>query len=405
MESNVSGAKVLVDGRYIGTTSLSDIKIISGEHRIRVEKDGYEPYTKRIRFEKGRTRDLYVVLDPKAPLKGRIYVDTNPKDARVRILNIGPAFDQGMALDAGRYHIEVSANGYEKQRMWVSLTAGQDKTLDFRLKPIAKQQPVASQGQKITNSLGMAFVYIAPGTFMMGSPPNEPDQGNDEKQHRVTLTKGFYMQTTEVTQAQWKAVMRNNPSHFKNCGDDCPVERVSWNDVQQFIRKLNQREGSDTYRLPTEAEWEYVARAGSTTAFANGGISELKCGFDSNLDAMGWYCGNSGVSYSGCYNAIKWGGPKCAGTHPVAQKQPNAWGLYDMHGNVWEWCQDWNGDYSSGSVTDPTGPSGGSARVFRGGSFFHGARYCRSADRFSGKPGVKGNNLGFRLLRRAGGPE
>jgi formylglycine-generating enzyme required for sulfatase activity len=340
----------------------------------------YEPYTKRIPFEKGRTRDLFAVLDPKAPLKGRLYVETQPESASVRILNIGPAINQGIELDAGRYHVEVSANGYDTQKMWVSLTAGQDKTLDIHLKPVAVYQP-GSQGKKVSNSLGMAFVYIAPGSFMMGSPSDEPGRGNDETQRRVTLTKGFYMQTTEVTQGQWKAVMGNNPSYFKNCGDDCPVENVSWNDVQQFIRKLNQREGSGTYKLPTEVEWEYTARAGSSSAFANGGISELQCGFDSNLDAMGWYCGNSDKR-----------------THPAARKQPNTWGLYDMHGNVYEWCQDWYGNYPSGSVTDPTGPSSGSDRVFRGGSWSYGARNCRSADRYSYTPGYRYNNLGFRIL-------
>jgi formylglycine-generating enzyme required for sulfatase activity len=246
---------------------------------------------------------------------------------------------------------------------------------------IEEYKPSYHKYVALSNSLGMAFVYIAPGSFMMGSPSDEPGRGNDETQRRVTLTKGFYMQTTEVTQGQWKAVMGNNPSYFKNCGDDCPVENVSWNDVQQFIRKLNQREGSGTYKLPTEAEWEYTARAGSSSAFANGGISELQCGFDSNLDAMGWYCGNSDKR-----------------THPAARKQPNTWGLYDMHGNVYEWCQDWYGNYPSGSVTDPTGPSSGSDRVFRGGSWSYGARNCRSADRYSYTPGYGYNNLGFRIL-------
>jgi formylglycine-generating enzyme required for sulfatase activity len=378
VESNVSGAKVLIDGRYIGTTNLSNIEVSPDEHQIRVEKDGYEPYTRRIQFEKGRIRDLYVVLDPEAPLKSRLYVDTQPDNATVRVLNIGPSFHQGMELDAGSYQVEVSADGYETQKMWMSLTAGQDKTMDIRLKLI----DVASQGGKVSNSLGMEFVYIEPGTFMMGSSSGESERDDDEKQHRVTLTKGFYMQTTEVTQGQWKAVMGNNPSHFKNCGDDCPVEEVSWNDVQEFIRKLNQREGGNKYRLPTEAEWEYAARAGSTEAFANGGISELECGYDSNLDAMGWYCGNSNKK-----------------THSVAQKQPNAWGLYDMHGNVYEWCQDWYGDYPSGSVTDPTGPSGGSRRVKRGGCWNLYARYCRSAFRFRSAPDFRFCNLGFRLLR------
>ena len=382
VESNVKGARVLVDGRYIGSTDLSSIKVSTGEHRIRVEKDGYEAYVKRMNFEKGRSMSMFVDLNPKTPSKGRIYIDTQPGDAKVRILNIGPRFSQGMDLEAGRYHVEVSASGYETKKVWVSLDSGEDKNLDIRLKPVA----AAMRDKKITNSLGMKFVYIKPGTFTMGSPSSEPSHGSDERQHRVTLTKGFYMQTTEVTQGQWRAIMGNNPSHFKNCGDDCPVEEVSWNDAQGFIRKLNQEEGSDKYRLPTEAEWEYAARAGSTTAFANGGISELKCGYDSNLDAMGWYCGNSNER-----------------THPVAQKQPNAWGLYDMHGNVREWCQDWYGKtYPSGSVVDPTGPSSGSDRVGRGGSWNYVAGSCRSADRYGSEPGFRSYSLGFRLVLSPG---
>jgi len=378
VESNVTGAIVFVDGQKMGTTPLSDVLVSTGEHRVLVEKSGYETYQKRVRFEKGRSMSLYVDLSQAAPQQGRLYVDTQPDNAKVKILNIGPAFYQGIELDAGRYNVEVSADGYEKKTMWVTLAAGEDKTLDIRLKRMVVSQP----GKKIANSIGMEFVYIQPGTFMMGSPSSEQGRDNDEKQHRVNLTKGFYMQTTEVTQGQWKEVMGGNPSKFKNCGDDCPVEEVSWNDVQVFIRKLNQREGNDTYRLPTEAEWEYSARAGSDTAFANGGISGLKCGYDSNLDAMGWYCGNANKK-----------------THTVAQKQPNAWGLYDMHGNVWEWCQDWFGNYPSGSVTDPTGPSGGSNRVDRGGSWDDLARFCRSAFRGWLNPGGRHGGLGFRLLR------
>jgi formylglycine-generating enzyme required for sulfatase activity len=175
--------------------------------------------------------------------------------------------------------------------------------------------------------------------------------------------------------------MGDNPSYFSSCGEDCPVERVSWEDVQEFIRRLNQRENSNRYRLPTEAEWEYAARAGSTTAFANGEIRDTGCR-DPNLDKIGWYCGNSGEK-----------------THPVARKQPNAWGLHDMHGNVWEWCRDWEGDYPSAAVTDPTGPLSGEYRVVRGGSWTRGARRCRSAFRGAALPGGLDLRLGFRLAR------
>ena len=166
--------------------------------------------------------------------------------------------------------------------------------------------------------------------------------------------------------------MGNNPSYFKNCGDDCPVEQVSWEDAQDFIRKLNAREGGSRYRLPTEAEWEVGCRGGSETPYANG----------KSLSLLGWYDDNSGEK-----------------THPVASKEPNAWGLYDMHGNVWEWCQDWKGGYPSGHVTDPVGPSSGSFRVKRGGGWYYFARFCRSAYRDVSSPGLRYNNLGLRLLR------
>jgi len=258
-------------------------------------------------------------------------------------------------------------------------------------------------GKTFTNSIGMKFVQIPAGTFMMGSPENETGRDNDEKQHRVTLTKSFYMQTTEVTQGQWKAVMGtmtktkvipgclfpthiqvetpNNPSHFSNCGDHCPVEQVSWNDCQEFIRKLNQREGNGTYRLPTEAEWEYACRAGTTTPFNTGNcLSANEANYDGNYP------------YMGCSR-----GQYRKKTVSVGSFSPNAWGLYDMHGNVWEWCQDWKGDYPGGSVTDPEGPSSGTYRVIRGGGWSHNAGNCRSADRNISTPDYRSRFNGFRV--------
>jgi len=233
-----------------------------------------------------------------------------------------------------------------------------------------------------TNSLGQSFKLISAGIFTMGSPSGELGRDSDEgPQHQVTLTQPFYMQTTEVTQAQWEAVMGSNPSKFSGC-PTCPVEYVSWNDVQTFITEMNKR-GEGTYSLPTEAQWEYAARAGSTTAFYNGGITETGSGNDTNLDAIGWYTYNSGAK-----------------THPVAQKAPNAWGLYDMSGNVWEHVHDWYLSYSSGAVTDPTGPSSGTHRVIRGGSWNSVAKTCRSANRDDYGPGSYYSSVGFRLLRQ-----
>ena len=237
-----------------------------------------------------------------------------------------------------------------------------------------------------TNSLKQTFLLISNGIFTMGSPLSEPGRENDEgPQHQVKLTQHFYMQVTEVTQEQWEKVMGSNPSEFSGCAN-CPVEQVSWNDVQDYISKLNTM-GEGTYRLPTEAEWEYAARAGTSTAFPNGDITHYddmsQCNSDANLNAMGWYC----------YNAK-------SKTHPVAYKRSNPWGLFDMHGNVYEWCEDWKGDYPSGLSTDPKGAASGIKRVLRGGSWDRFAKYSRSANRSSWEPGDKSGNFGFRLIRQ-----
>ena len=211
---------------------------------------------------------------------------------------------------------------------------------------------------------------ISAGTFQMGSN----NGASDEKPvHTVRISKRFWMGKTEVTQGVWQAVMGSNPSGFKK-GDAYPVENVSWDDCQIFIQKLNQMVGGNAFRLPTEAEWEYACRAG-TTGDRYG-----------NIDAIAWYYSNSGNT-----------------THIVGQKQANAWGLNDTLGNVWEWCQDCYGAYSAGYQTDPTGPASGSYRVFRGGSWFNGAGAVRSAYRYRDTPGHRINDLGFRLASGSAG--
>ena len=274
---------------------------------------------------------------------------------------------------------ELASKVLEERKKW-------DINLDnkYGIEEVIYGLQVISNYKKIetwTNDFGMIFVLIKPGTFIMGSPEGELGRGSDEVQHSVTLTQAFYMQSTEVTQGQWKAVMGTNPSYYDRCGDDCPVEHVSWNKSQEFIEKLNLHENTNRYRLPTEAQWEYAARAGSTSALANGDLVKTgySGGWDTNLVAMGWYCVNSN------------------GTNPVAQKNSNAWGLYDMHGNVFEWCQDFYGSYSMDSVSDPVGPSSGSTRVIRGGSWSVFAQECRSANRDSSSD--YNFNIGLRLLR------
>ena len=218
------------------------------------------------------------------------------------------------------------------------------------------------------------YVWIKPGTFVMGSPPSEADRWADEVQHSVTLSRGFWMSDHETTQAEYESVMGDNPSRFK--GLTLPVETVSWAEAVSYCAKLTARElaagrivAGQAYRLPTEAEWEYAARAGTIGPRYG------------ELDVIAWHSGNSGGE-----------------THPVKQKAANAWGLYDMMGNVYEWCSDLYGDYPSGSVTDTTGETSGSYRLYRGGSWLYEAGVCRSAYRIRYVPGFRYSGLGFRSV-------
>ncbi|MBC8549834.1 MAG: formylglycine-generating enzyme family protein, partial [Candidatus Brocadiales bacterium] len=264
------------------------------------------------------------------------------------------------------------------------------------------------------------WCQIPAGCFIMGSPSNEPGRSSNETQHEVTLTYNYEMQNTEVTQGQFEELMGYNPSYFTNCGDDCPVEKVNWNETLLYSNKLSTQAGlaecfdcsgdcSDAtcsgtycslscltctlkseyskpqecagYRLPTEAEWEYAARAGTTTAFYNGDITNTSCS-DPKMDEIGWYCGNAESK-----------------THPVAKKLANGWGLYDMSGNVWEWNWDWYNSSYGGDVTDPVGSSTGSNRVLRGGGWYDYSQDCRSAIRGNSYPSDRYYDYGFWMAR------
>ncbi len=232
---------------------------------------------------------------------------------------------------------------------------------------------IPSVGDKTFTVGGVSFTMksVAGGTFTMGATS---EQGSDafsweKPAHRVTLSD-YYIGQTEVTQALWQAVMGSNPSYFK--GSNLPVETVSWDDCQEFIRKLNSMTGQK-FRLPTEAEWEYAARGGNKSkGYIYSGSN--------NIDSVSWYDGNSGDE-----------------THPVATKSPNELGIYDMSGNVWEWCNDWYGSYSSSAQTNPTGPYSGSRRVDRGGGWGCNAWLCRVSDRRRDAPDDRYFNLGLRL--------
>ncbi len=213
-----------------------------------------------------------------------------------------------------------------------------------------------------SKSLIGKYVKIKPGTFIMGSPESEAGRWDDETQHEVTITRPYEMAATTITQKQ-----------YYGTGGDEPAVNISWDDVQAYIAKLNVEQSKYTYRLPTEAEWEYAARAGTTGPYP----------FPAhNIEEHAWLLTNSGDKL-----------------HPVAQKLPNSWGLYDMHGNLWEWCEDWYGEYPGGPRTDSAGPKTGSYRVVRGGSWSCGARLLRSAVRFSVGPGERYPSVGFRPAR------
>jgi len=213
----------------------------------------------------------------------------------------------------------------------------------------------------------MEMVWCAPGKFPMGSPETERGRFNDETQREVSLTKGFWIGKYEVTQRQWVSVMRTNPSRFKDA--DAPVDDISWHDCKTFIRKVNAEIGGCA-RLPTEAEWEYACRAGDIGSIAGTGV----------LDDMAWYDLNSENQ-----------------THPVGGRKPNAWGIYDMHGNVLEWCSDWYSTGAATAIADPKGPPSGSFKVLRGGCWFFYERDCRSAYRLKREPNSRNCIYGFRL--------
>jgi len=288
------------------------------------------------------------------------------------------------AARTGKLAVEFTVKGYEPDGFPPNAPVDQTRingrrvTLDQLLRALVSSDPPTGgpTGRKEANGIGMSFVELGPGEFTMGSPESEARRGSDEGQHRVRLTKGFWLQMTEVTQGQWRAVMGDNPSHFQN-GKNYPVESVSWNDVQAFLEKLNTMDPGKNYRLPTEAEWEYACRAG-TTGEQYG-----------ELDDIAWYWENSGEQ-----------------THPVAKMQSNAWGMYDMLGNVWEWCADVYGGYPSVNVMDPRGPASGERRVLRGGAwsdylfgYYYFGSFTRSANRGWDYPDRRHVNYGFRCAR------
>ncbi|HUF60847.1 MAG TPA: formylglycine-generating enzyme family protein [Verrucomicrobiales bacterium] len=256
----------------------------------------------------------------------------------------------------------------------------------------------------IGNGVKLTLCWCPAGSFLMGSPPGEAFRIENERQHAVTLSRGFWMAKAETTQEQWEAVMTGNPSAYK--GERLPVDSVTWDEAKAFAAACTERLGSQgklpagcEFRLPTESQWEYTCRAGSPAAYSSGND-------EAALGRAGWYAGNSVRKPSrwvGWLQSLPLIGGRITASAPggepkrVGEKEENAFGLQDMHGNVWEWCEDWYGEYGEGAVTDPVGPQVGEYRVVRGGSWDDVAAWCRSAYRDRWGPGGRGWAQGFRV--------
>ena len=452
-------AEVFIDSRFKGKSPKDIHGLDAGPHTIRAEKDGYEPQRKKVRVRPGRTATVLLYLD-KEEQTGRLYVHPTPDDAEVKIMNIGPPYHDGIELDPGKYQVRVEKNGYETREQWESVRAGEDLDVYIELeeKPAAghlfvrtrpsdaqirlanvdrdyhyrmklkageyqievskagyeteRQWVTLSAGESLRTTItlkkegprpgdtwtdsvtGMEFVWVEGGCYMMGS-----NSGNgDEKPVHEVCVDGFWMGRYEVTIDQYRKYLQSTggTSGVDWDDDDCPVRKggsyslagnkfsrsgsqpmveVSWHGAKAFAAWLSDRTGK-AFRLPTEAEWEYAARSGGKKEkYAGGG----------NAGRVAWYTSNSGGR-----------------TNKVGTKAPNGLGLYDMSGNVWEWCADWysSSAYESHARKNPIYDSGGPYRVARGGGWYNDSGDVRCANRYYNGPGDTRGDLGFRLLRK-----
>jgi formylglycine-generating enzyme required for sulfatase activity len=339
---------------------------------VRMRLAGYEEWSGQVEVKENEFSEVTGTLERSV---GTLLVESEPAGASARIEGgDGPAqtveTPGRVKVPTGKYEVRYEKTGYAPASRTAQVTRNTAVSTSVRLEERKGPQP----GQAWTvPELELAMQWISPGSFTMGSPAGEADRSTDERQHEVTLSAGYWLGKYEVTQREYTEVMGSSPSHFK--GDALPVENVSWEEAKEFCRKLTERERSAgrlaegyEYRLPTEAQWEYACRAGTRGAFAG------------ELSEMAWYGGNAGGK-----------------TQPVGKKRANDWGLHDMHGNVWEWCEDWYGEYAGGTrVTNPTGAASGTLRVFRGGGWFFTSAGCRSAFRDGFSPDYRYFYLGFR---------
>ena len=359
-----------VDKKSVGMAPWTG-SLKEGMHLIEAKKDGYRSQQRTINLSQQQRLD--VAFAELAAIQGNLSVNYKPFGADVYIdgkkVGQSPRVFNGILV--GNHKVEIKKDGYGTDSKTVSILEGQTASLSGVL-----ATHTSSSGNTITipvkDGISIDMVRVEAGTFTMGATPEMKKPYNYEKPpHSVTLTNDYYIGKYEVTQALWKAVMGNNPSYFK--GDNLPVEKVSWDDCQEFISKLNRITGK-TFRLPTEAEWEYAARGGNKSR-------GYQYSGSNNLSDVAWYFDNSRKK-----------------THAVGTKQPNELGIYDMSGNVWEWCQDRYGEYNSSSLVNPTGANSGSDRVYRGGGWCFSARFCRSSFRLSATPAYRVIDLGLRLV-------
>ena len=372
-----------VDKKSVGSLPWNG-NLKEGMHLLEVRKNGYRSQQKTIQF--AQQQKLDVAFDALSAIQGNLSVNFKPfgSDVYVDGVKVGQSPRVFNGVLVGNHNVEIRKSGYATSRQTVTISEGQTASISGSLTSTASTSGTnvlsssssSPSGNTITipvkNGISIEMVKVEAGSFNMGATPEMQAPYEVEKPvHRVTLTNNYYIGKYEVTQALWQAVMGSNPSYFK--GDDLPVEQVSWNDCQDFISKLNAMTGK-RFRLPSEAEWEYAARGGKKSR-------GYQYSGSNTLGDVAWYEGNSGSK-----------------THAVGTKQPNELGIYDMTGNVYEWCQDWYGSYSSSPQTNPIGAVSGSSRVDRGGSWFFTAKHCRSSYRFNLTPGYRLNFLGLRLV-------
>ena len=371
-----------VDKKSVGNVPWSG-SLKEGMHLIEVKKNGYRSQQKTIQLSQQK---LDVVFGELVAILGNLSVNYKPFGADVYVdgkkLGQSPRVFNGLLV--GNHQVEVRKDGYTTDKKSVTISEGQTMSISGTLASntasssngYASSSSVSSVGNEISipvkNGITIDMVKVEAGTFIMGATSEMENPYSWEKTvHQVTLTNDYYIGKYEVTQALWQSVMGSNPSEFK--GDNLPVEQVSWNDGQEFISKLNRMTGRK-FRLPTEAEWEYAARGGKKSR-------GYQYSGSSNISDVAWYDGNSGSK-----------------THPVGTKQANELGIYDMTGNVWEWCQDRYGSYVSSSQKNPTGTVRGSNRVYRGGGWDIFAWSCRLSCRNYGPPYFRYDYLGLRLV-------